>query len=125
MENPNPRDTPSAFADEPIASHSAQFGLARPHDAACGHHEPSADGLRPWNLRAATALTSSTAVQAGRLDGVRYDHTRQVAVIGDGTPLSEVIVDATADSVSNLDGDEGPSEDWKYDYIGDEPGSPA
>lgn len=126
MSTSGPQQVPPGFADDPIASHSAQFGLARPADAARGHDVPSPDGIRPWNLRMATPLGSSTGTSdLFRSGGIRYDHVRQVAVTCDGTALSEVIIDATANSVSNLDGDEGPSEDWTYDYVGDDPGAPA
>lgn len=33
--------------------------------------------------------------------------------------------DPSADSVSDLDGDEGKSEDWRYDFCPDDPGLPA
>ena len=111
--------TPTAFADDPVASHSAQFGLARPMDAAGGNATPSPVGTRPWNLRGAQAMQRS-----GQTSSWRYDHGRQIAVTPDGLPFTE-IVDASADSVSNLDGDEGPNEDWKYDFHPDEPGSPV
>jgi putative ATP-grasp target RiPP len=110
---------PTEFADDPIASHSAQFGLARPTDIPASYAAPSPVGVRPWNLRAAQPL--------GRRAGViswRYDHDRQVAVTPDGRPLT-ASGDATADSVSTLDGDEGPSEDWTYDFHPDSPGSPV
>jgi hypothetical protein len=44
---------PESFTDDPVASHSARFGLARPLDAPAGTDEPSPPGVRPWNLRAA------------------------------------------------------------------------
>jgi putative ATP-grasp target RiPP len=110
---------PVEFADDPIASHSAQFGLARPMDTPATQDTPSPIGVRPWNLRAATTMPSSGSVQAWR-----YDHERQIAVTQDGQPITEII-DATAHSVTNLDGDEGPNEDWKYDFHPDDPGNPA
>jgi hypothetical protein len=54
-----------------------------------------------------------------------YDQVRQVAVSPDGGVLGADVTAATANSVSNLDGDEGPSEDWTYDFCPDQPGSPA
>jgi len=42
---------PVGFADDPIASHSAQFGLCRPMGTPPGDDAPSAVGVRPWNLR--------------------------------------------------------------------------
>ncbi|MFD1147965.1 hypothetical protein [Saccharothrix hoggarensis] len=113
---------PVGFTDDPIASHSAQFGLARPIDAPAGHHSPSPVGARPWNLRAARTLTTGNA----RLGGWTYDHTLQVAVTSDGRRVTEVVAgDPTANSVTNLDGDEGASEDWTYDFHPDHTGDPA
>ena len=54
----------------------------------------------------------------------RYDHDRQEAVAVDGRPLVE-IDGPTAHSVSDYDGDEGKSEDWKYDFAPDDPGMPV
>jgi putative ATP-grasp target RiPP len=107
------------FEDDPIASHSAQFGLARPMDTPASQDAPSPVSVRPWNLRAVTAVPHSRTVRMWR-----YDHDRQIAVTPDGQPITEII-DATAESRSNLDGDEGPNEDWTYDFHPDDPGSPA
>jgi hypothetical protein len=58
--------------------------------------------------------------------GWRYDHDRQLALTLDGHLITEIIAaDPTADTVTDLDGDEGKSEDWKYDFCPDSPGSPA
>jgi hypothetical protein len=35
------------------------------------------------------------------------------------------MAEPTAHSVSDYDGDEGKSEDWKYDYVPDDPGMPV
>lgn len=48
-----------------------------------------------------------------------YDHARQIAVNREGVPLT--ITDATAKKDTNKDGDEGPSEDFTYDYCPDHP----
>jgi putative ATP-grasp target RiPP len=113
--------TPPGFANDPLASHSGQFGLARPTGAPIGSDEPSPDGVRPWNLRAAQRPGN----QRTPLNGWRYDHDRQIAVATDGRPLADVLAaDATANSVSDLDGDEGRSEDWTYDFCPDQPGTP-
>jgi hypothetical protein len=48
-----------------------------------------------------------------------YDHGRQVALSRAGVPLT--ITNATANKVTNNDGDEGPSEDFTYDYCPDSP----
>lgn len=55
----------------------------------------------------------------------RYDHERQIAVDLDGITLYELRMDPSANSVSNLDGDEGASEDWTYDFAPDAPGLPV
>jgi hypothetical protein len=55
-----------------------------------------------------------------------YDHDRQLAVAVDGRLVTEIVAgDPSADSVTDLDGDEGKSEDWKYDFCPDEPGDPV
>lgn len=106
----------ATFAREPIAPHSAQFPLpAGPH-ATTADEEPSPPGVRPWNLR---ALTSATPRRNTTTPGV-YDHQRQIQVTPEGRPHT-LETDASADSVTNLDGDEGTSEDWKYDYCPDNP----
>ncbi|MGH3718975.1 MAG: hypothetical protein ACRDRI_09080 [Pseudonocardiaceae bacterium] len=113
---------PTGFADDPIASHSAQFGLARPMGTPTGHDVPSPVGVRPWNLRGAQVMDRCGA----RPVAWRYDHGRQLALTLDGRLMTEIIAaDPSADSVSDLDGDEGKSEDWKYDFCPDNPGSPA
>lgn len=112
---------PYGFADDPIASHSGQFGLGRPMGLPATQDAPSAIGVRPWNLRGATAGSPGV-----RINTWRYDHDRQVALLADGRRLTDVVAaDPSADSVSDLDGDEGKSEDWQYDFCPDEPGLPA
>jgi hypothetical protein len=119
------RDTPGepiGFADDPIASHSAQFGLARPVNTPAGPNAPSAVGIRPWNLRAARTMGQ----RGTHLMGWRYDHTQQLALAVDGRRVVDLVAaEPTANSVSDLDGDEGKSEDWSYDFCPDNPGSPA
>jgi hypothetical protein len=113
---------PVGFADDPIASHSAQFGLARPMGTLAGHDVPSPVGIRPWNLRGAQIMDRCGA----RPGGWRYDHDRQLALTLDGHLIAEIIsADPSADTVTDLDGDEGKSEDWKYDFCPDNPGGPA
>jgi hypothetical protein len=61
-----------------------------------------------------------------RVGAWRYDHDRQLAVTPDGRVITEVIAgDPSADSVTDLDGDEGKSEDWKYDFCPDDPDDPV
>jgi len=103
------------FAADPVAAHSGQFPLGRnstPMDLSA----PSPAGIRPWGLGG-----MRSARQQG--DPVReaftYDHVRQVAVNRAGAPFT--ITNATAKKVTNSDGDEGPSEDFTYDYCPDSP----
>jgi hypothetical protein len=61
-----------------------------------------------------------------RVGAWRYDHDCQLALTLDGQRITEIIAgDPSADSVTDLDGDEGKSEDWTYDFWPDLPGSPA
>lgn len=113
---------PIGFADDPIASHSAQFGLARPADTPAGLDAPSPVGVRPWNLRAAHVMARGGAL----LTGWHYDHTEQLALTLDGRRVVDLVAaEPSAKSVSDLDGDEGKSEDWSYDFCPDNPGSPV
>jgi putative ATP-grasp target RiPP len=103
------------FADDPVASHSGQFPLGRAAEVIdiCS---PSPIGIRPWVLGG-----MRPAVHQG--DPVRetffYDHGQQIAVSREGAPLT--IAAATANKVTSNDGDEGPSEDFTYDYSPDSP----
>jgi putative ATP-grasp target RiPP len=101
------------FADDPFASHSAQFPLGAPIDRV-STDQPSSGDVRPWALRGMKG--SSVAMNAARQ--YRYDHTSQTAVDDRGRPL---IMAATANKVTNNDGDEGPSEDFTYDFVPDDP----
>jgi len=112
---------PAGFVDDPVASHSAQFGLGRPMGIPAGRDAASPAGVRPWNLRAARVMGPGARVGAWR-----YDHDRQIAVTLDGRLVLEVVAaDPTADSATDLDGDEGKSEDWTYDFCPDEPSEPV
>ncbi|MEW2507597.1 putative ATP-grasp-modified RiPP [Amycolatopsis sp. NPDC047767] len=104
-----------AFANDPVATHSAQFPLGPLRERA-GDDAPSAPHIRPWGLR---------WMQEGRVVGSEaprgtYDPASQLAVDSDGRPLIQMGA-PTANSVSNSDGDEGPSEDWTYDAVPDNP----
>ncbi|MGH3931107.1 MAG: putative ATP-grasp-modified RiPP [Pseudonocardiaceae bacterium] len=110
------------FADDPLASDSAQFPLARPMGMPESVDPPSPDAIRPWGLRWMEVLPST----GQRITMWRYDHEHQVAVDSNGTPLSETRMGApTANKVTSNDGDEGPSEDFTYDFAPDTPFSPA
>ncbi len=103
------------FAADPVASHSARFPLGRnavPADPSA----PSAPDIRPWGLRG-----MRPARQQGDLlrEVFTYDHDRQIALDPAGQPLT--MAEPTANKVTNNDGDEGPSEDFTYDYCPDSP----
>lgn len=102
---------------DPIAPASAQFGLSRGTGApAVTGDSPSPHGVRPWGLRGMRAV-SRTGLP---VPAFRYCHEQQLAVTEDGVPLIDTrMADPTAHSVTNLDGDEGPNEDWKYDFAPD------
>lgn len=109
------------FADDPIAGDSAQFPLARPFGTRLdGSDTPSPEGVRPWNLR---SMRPQVPADETLPKSWKYDHLRQLAIDADGQPL--IIHAASAKSVSNNDGDEGPSEDWQYDFTEDDPGQVA
>ncbi|HWE87882.1 MAG TPA: hypothetical protein VG317_00295 [Pseudonocardiaceae bacterium] len=109
------------FAHDPIAGDSAQFPLARPAGAKpTSSDEPSPVGVRPWNL---CGVVSPSAPSRSLPAGWSYDPIRQIAVDHEGQPL--VMGDPSADSISDNDGDEGRSEDWRYDYIQDDPNPAA
>lgn len=103
------------FASDPVAAHSGQFPLGRnamPADLS----SPSPVGTRPWilsGMRFARQQGNSVSEEFA------YDHSRQIAVNRVGVPLT--VVDATAKKDTNNDGDEGPSEDFTYDYCPDSP----
>ncbi len=102
------------FASDPFAPHSAQFPLGSSTSEQGDFTPPSRQGIRPWNLQA-----MRPARQQG--DPVRevffYDHDEQVAIDGKGRYLT--VEAATANKVTSSDGDEGPSEDFTYDFCPD------
>jgi hypothetical protein len=106
--------TPVQFAADPLASHSAQFPLGRLAGAAGAAERPSSPELRPWGLR-------GMRIAKHQGDPVRevffYSHEEQVAVDAEGRYL--MVEAATANKVTNCDGDEGPSEDFTYDFCPD------
>ncbi|WP_134664051.1 putative ATP-grasp-modified RiPP [Amycolatopsis sp. CFH S0078] len=107
------------FAADPVASHSGQFPLGR-NSVPAEHSVPSSPTIRPWGLSGmAPARHQGDAVR----ESFAYDHVQQIAVNATGQPLTEVA--ATANKVTNNDGDEGPSEDFTYDAVPDFPGSPV
>lgn len=109
--------TLTRFADDPMASDSAQFPLGRPIRTPDELAPSSRPGVRPWGLRAMRTLPKGCETTPAW----SYDHDRQIAVGSDGYALQM----ATANKVTNNDGDEGPSEDFTYDFAPDAPGLPA
>lgn len=103
------------FAEDPIAPHSAHFPLGRV-DGPVERSVPSAPGVRPWGL-------SGMRVARAQGDPVRaafhFDHRTQTALDLAGRTL--IAADPSADSDTDNDGDEGPSEDWTYDFCPDQP----
>lgn len=105
------------FTDDPVASDSGRFPLGRPSRMPDDVALASRVGVRPWGLRAMRSLPRSGAENLLWC----YDHERQITVGADGNKLRM----ATANKVTNSDGDEGPSEDFTYDFTPDSPESPA
>lgn len=107
--------TASSFAHDPIASDSARFPLGAPFDRV-SYDKPSSAGVRPWSLRGMQPQPSVTDAR----HVVRFDHETQVSVDAGGRPLIEA-GPPTVKNKTNNDGDEGPSEDFTYDFVPDEP----
>lgn len=108
------------MSSDPLVPASGQFGVARPVQ-----HRPDASGtpapvgVRPWGLRA----MRPHAGKGTPLPEMHYCPQRQLAVDATGTPLVNTLRgDPTAHSITNLDGDEGPNEDWHNDFY---PGDPT
>lgn len=73
----------TASMDNPVASGSEQFGLARSrHDPPC-QDSPSLVGIRPWGLRG----MRRGAVAGRTVPEFVYSHELQLAVSNDRTPL--------------------------------------
>jgi putative ATP-grasp target RiPP len=103
-----------------LASPSEQFGLGRPPGLPAATAGPSGSARRPWGLRGLVRAVPTRVVVG---PGYRYDPVRQVLVDGTGRPLIDGDDEdgPSADSVSDNDGDEGRSEDWKNDFAPDHP----
>lgn len=109
--------TLTRFTDDPMASDSAQFPLARPMATPDAQDEPSPQGVRPWGLLGMQPFPNRGTI----ITEWSYDHEAQVAVDAKGRPLNELRMDPTANKVTNNDGDEGPSEDFTYDFAPEQP----
>lgn len=105
--------TSTAFADHPMANDSAQFPLGAPFDRV-STDKPSPADVRPWVLRGMDLPAASTP------SAPRYDHDLQQSIDAAGRPLIEAGPPTVKNKTSN-DGDEGPSDDYSYDYCPDEP----
>lgn len=73
----------TALVDDPVASGSEQFGLARPQHVPICHDLPSAVGVRPWGLRG----MRRGAVTGRAMPEFVYSHEQQLAVDAVGRPL--------------------------------------
>lgn len=104
------------FSADPVASHSGQFPLGR-HARIADLGVASGPTIRPWGLGG-----MRPARQQGDplRDLFAYDHHRQIAVDALGRALTAG-KEPTAVKNTNNDGDEGPSEDFSYDYCPDSP----
>lgn len=104
------------FAADPLAPHSARFPLWCSASRSGDFEPPSQPGIRPWNLGGMRpARQQGDPVAASFF----YDHDEQVAVDDKGQRLT--LEAATAKKVTNNNGDEGPSEDFTYDFCPDYP----
>lgn len=101
------------FAAEPLAADSAQFPLARGSRATA--EALSGVAVRPWCLRGMRELRSD--VERPPLG--TFDPVQQVSVDDNGRPLAVVVPNLGMSSVTDVDGDHEPSEDWKADFTPD------
>ncbi|MGH3796962.1 MAG: putative ATP-grasp-modified RiPP [Pseudonocardiaceae bacterium] len=82
---------------------------------------PSPEAIRPWGLRGMHVLPRTGT----QITDWCYDHERQIAVDSEGRPLKDTRMGPTANKVTSGDGDEGPSEDFTYDFAPDTSYPPA
>jgi hypothetical protein len=107
----------TAFTDDPLAPPSSQFPLARPGWTAPEEPErPSGPSTRPFGLR--FMRTAPTM----RAPGFRYSHALQMSVTADrpDIPMIDRAPMMEWSTITNNDGDEGPSEDFGNDYCPDQ-----
>lgn len=108
----------TGFYDDPLAPVSAQFPLTRPGLATVDNTEaPSAPETRPFGLRHVRVLPEPT------VPAYAYSHDQQVSISEDGseTPMVKLSPNMEWSSITDNDGDEGPSEDWGNDFAPDHP----
>lgn len=109
----------AGFSSDPIATHSAQFPTARRMDQEPQRTAEAPSCSRPWSMALLSASTPSSRIPRDR--AYPYDPETQTCRY----PYDVLVAgDPTANSVSNNDGDEGPSEDWSYDFAPDQPSQP-
>lgn len=106
------------FYDDPLAPVSAQFPLTRPGPATVDNTEaPSAPETRPFGLRHVRVMPEQV------VPAYAYSHDQQVSVADDGSeePMVRLSLNMEWSSITDNDGDEGPSEDWGNDFMPDYP----
>lgn len=103
------------FATEPLAGDSAQFPLSKGSHTTTLDGTGSPTGVRPWNLRGMKEVSFSRDTEPMGT----YDPIQQVRVDTSGRPLPVVVPNLGMSSVTNVDGDHEPSEDWKADFAPD------
>lgn len=114
-------DELARFLDEPLAPASGQFPLTRPGLAEPDCQDrPSDAEIRPFLLRFVQARP------APEVPPFRYCHNLQVAVADDdtGRPIISTTPNMEWSTITDNDGDEGPSEDFGNDYVPDHPFQP-
>ncbi len=106
------------FVNDPLASVSEQFPLGPPGFTVPERSDsPSAPSIRPWGLRWLTDMGMPAVPSSSR-----YCPVRQVSVdVVTGLPVAPMATVAWT-TVSQKDGDEGPSKDYDWevqpDYTG-------
>ncbi|MGH3908634.1 MAG: putative ATP-grasp-modified RiPP [Pseudonocardiaceae bacterium] len=105
----------SRFADDPLASVSAQFPLTPPGFTVPEHSEsPSSPETRPFGLRWLVTMGVPTTPTS-----YRYCPTRQLAVDAvTGVPLPPRLAQEWT-TIQQKDGDEGPSKDYGWETVPD------
>jgi putative ATP-grasp target RiPP len=107
------------FNDDPLAPVSAQFPLTRPALAVVDNTDrPSRDETRRFGLRHVRVMPEHV------IPPYVYCHDQQVSVSSDGsaTPMVRISPNMEWSSITDNDGDEGPSEDWGNDFAPNHPG---
>lgn len=111
-------DDPDArrFVDDPLASGSERFPLAFPGLATPGEGgQPSGPDTRPYGLRVLRVMGP------GRVRPWRYCPERQLTIGADGSELPSIVDKLEWSTNSHNDGDEGPSKDYGWETVPDEP----